>query len=276
MYLNLVKGLIGALNSGNVPNIENTWISMCKVESYKAFEEAEQIYENYLKENLDNTDDPLEDIHKEAKEQALEHFKSKALGDISQEYLKQLKSKIKEKYSYYLKVQDEENKGKIIRVLNKWYSILEQRIQNNEFKSIEEISKDFITLEEKLNDTFQNYSGKTELFNEFKTRVFAFAGNYFSKQAEREKKFLEEQNEQKLKKLKSELETTKNNYNKENEKRQLILSQNQSQIKDLQEELNQTKETLALTQKEKEIESMNYSNQINRLKDDYERRLQNQ
>ena len=29
------------------------------------------------------------------------------------------KLKIKEKYSYYLKVQDEENKGKIIRVLNK-------------------------------------------------------------------------------------------------------------------------------------------------------------
>ena len=81
--------------------------------------------------------------------------------------------------------------------MNEWYSILEQRIQNNEFKSIDEISKDFITSEEKLNDTFQNYSGKTELFNEFKIRVFAFDGNYFSKQAEREKKFLEEQNEQK-------------------------------------------------------------------------------
>ena len=52
-----------------------------------------------------------------------------------------------------------------------------------------------------------------------------------------------------------------------------MLNQNQTQINDLQEELNQTKETLALTQKEKEIESMNYSNQINRLKDDYERRL---
>ena len=35
---------------------------------------------------------------------------------------------------------------------------------------------------------------KKELFNDFKTRVFAFAGNYFSKQAEREKKFIEEQN----------------------------------------------------------------------------------
>ena len=78
---------------------------MCKVESYKAFEEAEQIYENYLKENLDNTDDPLEEIQKEAKEQALEHFKNKALGEIASEYLKQLKSKVKEKYSFYLKVQ---------------------------------------------------------------------------------------------------------------------------------------------------------------------------
>ena len=273
MYLNLVKGLIGALNSGNVPNIENTWLSMCKVESYKAFEEAEQIYENYLKENLDNTDDPLEDIHKEAKEQALEHFKQKALGEVAAEYLKQLKSKMKEKYSYYLKVQDEENKGKIIRVLNKWYSILEQRIQNNEFKSIDEITKDFITLEERLNDTFQNYAGKTELFNEFKTRVFAFAGNFYAKKAESEKKFMEEQNEQKIKKLKSDLENAKNNFNKENEKKQIILNQNKTQINDLQEELNQTKETLALTQKEKEIESMNYNNQLNRLKDDYERRL---
>ena len=76
-----------------------------------------------------------------------------------------------------------------------------------------------------------------------------------------------------MKKLKTELDTIKNNFNKENEKKQIILSQNQTQINDLQEELNQTKESLALTQKEKEIESMNYSNQINRLKDDYERRL---
>ena len=273
MYLNLVRYLISALNSGNVPYIENIWIPMCKVESYKAFEEAEQIYENYLKENLDYTDDPLEDIHKEAKEQALEHFKNKSLGEISQEYLKQLKGKIKEKYSYYLKVQDEENKGKLIRCLNKRYSMLEQRIQNNEFKSINEITKDLVHLEGILNDTFQNYAGITELFNEFKTRVFIFAGNYFSEKAEREKKFLEVQNEQKLKKLKSELETAKNYYNKENEKRQLILSKNQTQINDLQEELKQTKESLALTQREKEIESINYSNQINRLKDYYERRL---
>ena len=82
----------------------------------------------------------------------------KHLGDAAIEYGKQLKAKIKEKYSYYSKLQDEENKGKILRVLNKWYSILESRIQSNEFKSIEEISNDFISLEEKLNETFPNYN----------------------------------------------------------------------------------------------------------------------
>ena len=84
-----------------IPNIENTWMSMCRVESYKAFEEDELIYENYLKENLGNSDETLEEIHKEAKEKALDVFKKKALGDAAIEYGKQLKAKIKEKYYCY-------------------------------------------------------------------------------------------------------------------------------------------------------------------------------
>ena len=77
----------------------------------------------------------------------IKKLKKKHLGDAAIEYGKQLKAKIKEKY-YYSKLQYEENKGKILRVLNKWYSILESRIQSNEFKSIEELSNDFISLEE--------------------------------------------------------------------------------------------------------------------------------
>ena len=273
MYLNLIKNLIGALNSGNVPNIENTWLSMCKVESYKAFEEAEQFYENYLKENYDNSEETLENIHREAKEKAIELFKKKALGEAANEYLKQLKMKIKEKYSYYSKLQDEDNKEKILRVLNKWYSILESRIQSSEFHSIEEIGNDFIQLEDKLNETFPNYQGKTELFKDFKTKIFAFAGNFFSKKAENEKKFIQEQNEQKIQKLTSDLENIRANYQKENEKKQIILNQNKNQITDLQDELNKVKETLAVTEKEKEIANTNFNNQLNRMRQDFERKL---
>ena len=273
MYLNLIKGLISALNSGNVPNIENTWLSMCKVESYKAFEEAEQLYENYLKEKLENTDDNLDDIHKEAKENAINLFNKKALGDVKEEYLKQLKNKIKEKFNYYNKLQDEEIKGKITRVLNKWYSIIEQRIQNNEFNNLDEINKDFETLEQKLNETFQNYSGKKDLFNNFKSKVLNFAGNYFTKKAENEKKFIEEQNLQKINKMKEELETTKNNLNKENQKKQIIINQNEEKISELQEELNHMKEVLAVSEKEKELTTNNFNNQITRLKEDFDRKI---
>ena len=273
MYLNLIKNLIGALNSGNVPNIENTWLSMCKVESYKAFEEAELFYENYLKENYDNSEETLENIHREAKEKAIELFKKKALGEAANEYLKQLKMKIKEKYSYYSKLQDEDNKEKILRVLNKWYSILESRIQSSEFHSIEEIGNDFVQLEDKLNETFPNYQGKTELFKDFKTKIFAFAGNFFSKKAENEKKFIQEQNEQKIQKLTSDLENIRANYQKENEKKQIILNQNKNQITDLQDELNKVKETLAVTEKEKEIANTNFNNQLNRMRQDFERKL---
>ena len=273
MYLNLIKGLIGALNSGDVPNIENTWLSMCKVESYKAFEEAEQMYENTLKEKLENTDYSLEDIHKEAKELAIELFNKKALGDVAQDYLKQLKNKIKEKYNYYTKLQDEECKGKINRILNKWYSIIEQRIQNNEFNNLDEINKDFVTLEEKLNNIFPSFAGRTDLFNEFKTKVISFAGNYFTKKAENEKKFLEEQSQQTIKKLKDDLESAKNNLNKENEKKQIIINQNQIKINDLQEELTHMKEELAVTQKEKEQTTNNFNNQITRLKEEFDRKM---
>ena len=273
MYLNLIKNLIGAINSGSVPNIENTWMSMCKVESYKAFEEAEAIYESYLKENLGNVDESLEQIHKDAKDKAMELFKKKALGEAANEYGKQLKSKIKEKYSYYVKLQDEETKGKIARVLNKWYSILESRIQCNEFKSIEEIGNDCISLEERLNETFPNYAGRNEMFNEFKTKVFSYAGEYFAVKAENEKKFLQEQTNQQILKLTSDLDTVKANYEKENQKKQMILEQNKNEISELKDEIVKLKETLAVSEKEKEITANNFNSQLTRMKEDFARKM---
>jgi len=42
------------MNDGAVPNIENTWNNMCKIESNKAFNEAESLYENILRDNFEN------------------------------------------------------------------------------------------------------------------------------------------------------------------------------------------------------------------------------
>ena len=271
MYLNFIKNVINALNSGNVPNIENTWLSMCKVESYKALEEAENFYENFIKENMDGNEE-LSEVHREAKERALQIFNKKALGEYKDEYLRQLKGKIKEKYNYYSKIQDEENKGKIIRVLNKWYSILESRISNDEFNNINEINNDLLGLENKLNESF-NFSGKNELFNEFKNRIFNYSSKYFSKKEEKEKKNILMKNEEKIKKLTNDLETIRHNYQKENDKKQIILKQNKTQINDLTDELNKIKETLKITEKEKQNNEIKYTKQIQKLKETFEKKI---
>ena len=44
-----------------------------------------------MKEKCEYIDDSSEDIHKEAKEAAINYFNQKALGEIAKDFLKQLK-----------------------------------------------------------------------------------------------------------------------------------------------------------------------------------------
>ena len=231
--------LIDAFNSGNVPNEENNLLFKCKNKIYKDLEEAEQIYEKYLKDNLDNNKNPFKDFHKKAKDKALEYFNNKIKGDASNKYLKQLKSKIKEKYLFYLKIYEEKNNDSIIQKLNEWYTTLEQRINNNDFKSIDEISKDFISFEEKLNDLFQNYQRKNELFNEFKIKVFVFVG----KQIEDGKKVLQEENNH-LKETLALIKNEKENKNILKEQTIIFKDKNEKTITALTKENEQLKKKL--------------------------------
>ena len=96
-----------------IPNIENTWVSMCKVESHKALDDAERVYEDYLKEKLDSmvvNEQNFKTIHKEAKEKCIEMFRKKAVGEVAVEYEKILKAKIKDKFNYYVQINDEDTK----------------------------------------------------------------------------------------------------------------------------------------------------------------------
>jgi hypothetical protein len=99
------------MNSGLVPNIEATWINLCKSETSKAFEESEKVYENAfgdkMKSAISNNQNFLS-IHQDAKKRSLEVFKKKSVGEIASEYEKMLKKKIKEKFDSYSKKGEEE------------------------------------------------------------------------------------------------------------------------------------------------------------------------
>lgn len=110
MYAELVKTYVESVNSGAVPNIESSWVHVCRQECMKALFESVESYEDTL-QNLTNEKLPLslEDlkaIHVEAKQKALAHYREKGLGDVKDDYEKELLQEIKSKYET-LKINNE-------------------------------------------------------------------------------------------------------------------------------------------------------------------------
>lgn len=78
MYCDLMSSYVSAINEGAVPVIESAWTHICNNESQKATAEAYDVYEQAMKQTLHNKlplpDANLKDIHRQAKEMALNVF----------------------------------------------------------------------------------------------------------------------------------------------------------------------------------------------------------
>ena len=110
MYAELTKSYVNAINNGAVPNIENTWSLVCRTECMKVMHTAIETYENLLKEVLYNKiplpPEELKNYHTIGKQRAIGLFKRKAIGDVTDEYLRDLTKEIKLKY-FNLKLENE-------------------------------------------------------------------------------------------------------------------------------------------------------------------------
>lgn len=86
-----------------MPNIENAWSYICKNECQTAMNDALQQFETDLKDSfyarVPMYEDELRELYRDAKKGSLAFFKSKAVGDIANDYMEDLKVKIKQKYS---------------------------------------------------------------------------------------------------------------------------------------------------------------------------------
>lgn len=269
--------MINAINSGRVPNIENTWISMCKVECYKAFEESEQIYENSIRDSLSlngvTEQASLKRFHQEAKSKATVNFKSKAIGDVAEEYSKLLREKIKEKFNYLAKLNNEENKNNIVRHLQKWYTVIEYKIQAAELKNPEEIEQEFKTLQYKLNEIFPQFEARAELFNDFKSKVLNFSSDFYLNKMNNEVNIIKQENKQIIDKLNQEIKETKSNFETELNKKNSAIEQYKQESIYLKDQINKLKESIAIMEKEKDLQLKNLNDKNQRVKDEYERKI---
>lgn len=212
-------------------------------------------------------------FHHEAKEKSLLNFKSKAIGEVALEFQKTLREKIKEKSNYFNSINIEENKINLAKKLDKWQSVIEFKIQNNELRSAEEIHREFKGLEYKLNEEFHQFEMKAELFNKFKSKVLAFASDFFQNKMLHEVDILKQENEQVINKINSEIKDTKANYDTELTKKSFALEQLKQENQFLKDDINKLKENLAVLEKEKDLQIKNICDKNERVKEEYERRI---
>ena len=146
----LLENYFAALNYGFVPNIENAWNFISKNECAKALQEAQEIYKQIIGETVSNnlpiSQENLKSKHKSAKLSALNLFESKAIGPEVHPILKKLKTII----SNHFKTINQENsilfEKKSQDFLSNSYSQIGQKLQNNDYSSIQDFNNEIKNL----------------------------------------------------------------------------------------------------------------------------------
>lgn len=102
MLATLSESYVIAINNGAVPSIENAWSYICKSECHKAIEESLTKFEDILKDvaihRIPVDEEELKEIYAEAKKEAITVFEKKAVGQIADDYIKELKQKLSQMY----------------------------------------------------------------------------------------------------------------------------------------------------------------------------------
>lgn len=285
MFINMIKSFIDAINKGAVPNIENTWTSMCKVECQKAFELSETVYEQYLKENLNdiaqsgsiNTSEFIQGVYKVAKDNALTIFKKKCLGDNVEEYVKNLKKIFKDKLRIYEDQAEEINKREMFKKLKQFYDYFENKLYNPKSQddevSCEKIDEELKRMEYKINERFGEFKLKNELFNDFKANVFYLVGSYLKNNSSLVLEQIKNEKAEILRKQNEEIEEIKQNNLKELKKKTALIESMKTEILEAKEQNSELKHKLLSLEKDNEINSKSTNEKLFRIKDEYEKKI---
>lgn len=111
MFWNLCKSYVEAINKGAIPSIENSWAYICKESCQKATDESFEIFVKTLYQEMADEgplyDEELKEKYVTAKNAAMDYFAKVAVGEVKAQFLEALKDKMKTKFGYIKK--DNEN-----------------------------------------------------------------------------------------------------------------------------------------------------------------------
>jgi succinate dehydrogenase/fumarate reductase flavoprotein subunit len=139
MLATLSQSYVTAINNGAVPNIENAWNYICKNECNKAKEDALTQFEETMKEEVMNRipmeEDDLREAYQQAKKDSVAFFKKKAVGNVADEYIVELKQKIQIVFNQIKEENERVSAEHCINFLQSSYSFIERKLKNKEFQN---------------------------------------------------------------------------------------------------------------------------------------------
>lgn len=214
IFVNIIKSYSSSINSGAVPNIENTWNSICRLESAKAYQNSEKEYDRLMKEYLKNLyevnlksssefesqsiyETEMNEVKFPSKEefllntkiiesQCVDYLEKYSYGDCDEELKQRLRKRIREKFFFYEKLFEEEVKLSLNKYLQEKYNNIEKHIINlyntkkqNEASTyfqvlLNEINTIVKSVELEVENKFSDFSGKYELILDFRNRTNSF------------------------------------------------------------------------------------------------------
>ena len=216
MLATLIENYVTAINKGVVPSIESAWNYICKNECGKAFADAQELYEKVIMHSVSvkfpMLEEELHALHKESKQNALDLFRSKAVGADVSRLLEKLKSIILEKYTNLKLDNEAESEKKCNAFLFNAYGTIEQKLRNNEYKTFMDFKREIQKLQVFFTERGPEGPFRNEILLDFCQKRTADTADFFIKQIQNELEFLESDCEDKIKALESSIKESKDEY----------------------------------------------------------------
>ena len=186
MLATLAASYVESINKGAVPNIESAWQYICKSECGKAVEESIKMFEENLTEFVDvripMDEDELKAQFDEAKKESLQAFTKRAVGGVSEEYVRELKGKMKLIYEQIKEKNERECYNACQMFLGEAYSFIERKLKNKEFSGgFTEYEQDMNSFQQYFLDNGPQGPNRRVITLEFVQRAMIDAAEYFSK-----------------------------------------------------------------------------------------------
>ena len=219
MYAELVKSYMTAINEGAVPNIENAWSYVCRNECMKAMVEGIETYDALARDVMNNklplSLEELKNYHSQGKEKAVVLFKKKAIGEAADEYIKELRKKIKLKYCNLRLENDREFNRVANAFINREYNGVEKKLKNHEYKSFSDFEKELRLFQSFFMESGPNGPNRKLFLIEFLQKCLNEGANVFIKNMHQELQVQKLISQDMQKKLEQEITDLKNDNSRE-------------------------------------------------------------